>query len=87
MWYHGHNMACEPSYFMGSNHGIIVETVYDNREHHIVAMLEKMCHERCMSSWSIGYFPDEYKGITFRFFADCDLVMFREALQELEGNQ
>jgi hypothetical protein len=87
MWYHGHNMTCEPSYLMGRNHGIILETEYTSREHRVIVQLEKVCNENCVSSWSIGYFPDEYKGITFRFFADCDLVMFREALQELEGNQ
>ncbi len=80
-------MAREPSYILGRNHGTIVETMYTNREHRVITQIEKSCKENCVSAWSIGYFPDKYKGITFRFFADCDLVMFKETLQEIEGKQ
>ena len=80
-------MTCEPSYFMGRNHGTIIETEYTSRKHRVIVQLEKVCKENCASSWSIGYFPDKYKGITFRFFADCDIALFNEALQQIEGGR
>ena len=80
-------MAREPSYLLGRNHGTIIETMYTNREHRVIVQLEKVCRENCVSSWSIGYFPDNHEGITFRFFADCDIALFNEALHQIEGGK
>jgi hypothetical protein len=85
MWYHGHNLTCEPSYLMGTNHGTIVETPYTDREHPVIKNLERICRNSCRSAWSIGYFPDKYKGITFRFFASDDMELFNTARQQIEG--
>jgi len=85
MWYAAYKMQKETGFLLGQKHGTIVETAYTDREHPVIKELERTCRSFCQSAWSVGYFPDKHKGITFRFFSPNDMELFNEALQEIEG--
>lgn len=84
MWYAAYNMQEETGFLLGQKHGTIVETPYTDREHPVIRNLERICRNSCQSAWGIGYFPDKYKGITFRFFASDDMELFNTARQQIE---
>lgn len=76
-WYTSFNSELEPGYLSGQKHGQVIETNYMDKEHPNMIQLLKVCRNECTSTWSVGYFPNKYKGITFRFFNDKDIELFK----------
>ena len=84
-WYKSYHAQDDTGYISGQKHGIIVETKYKNEKDPEIQTLEKLCKKKCQSTWSIGFFPPKFKGITFRFFSDDDLNMFNNVLKRMES--
>ena len=84
-WYKSYHAQDDTGYISGQRHGIIVETKYKNEKDPEIQTLEELCKKKCQSTWSIGFFPPKFKGITFRFFSDDDLNMFNNVLKRMES--
>ena len=84
-WYKSYHAQDDTGYISGQKHGIIVETKYKNEKDPEIQTLEELCKKKCQSTWSIGFFPPKFKGITFRFFSDDDLNMFNNVLKRMES--
>ena len=83
-WYKSYNVQISEGYWVGSEHGTIIETLYDDENNFIIQKLVQLCKEYCQTTWSVGYFPTKYSGITFRFFSKEDIKMFEKEKDRLE---